>query len=101
MWDNNSDDESDGEYLVWPRPLRISEHLTHVSLSSLWELWLNDNNQSTPSICALQNTALSHVSASWAHSLYELADIWVGVESSDEGKNVMECKDQGYNQSPN
>lgn len=44
MWDNNSDDEGDGEYLVWPRPLRISEHLTHVSLSSLWELWLNDNN---------------------------------------------------------
>lgn len=44
MWVNNSDDESDGECLVWPCPLRISEHFTHVSLSSRWELWLNSNN---------------------------------------------------------
>lgn len=41
---NNIDDESDGECLVWPCPLRISEHLTHVSFSSLWELWLDHNN---------------------------------------------------------
>lgn len=41
---NPSDDESDGEYLVWPCPLRISEHFTHVSFSSLWELWLDNNN---------------------------------------------------------
>lgn len=44
VWGNNSDEESDGECLPWPCPLRISEHFTYVSLSSLWELWLNNNN---------------------------------------------------------
>lgn len=44
VWGNNSDEESDGECLPWPCPLRISEHFTYVSLSSLWELWLNNND---------------------------------------------------------
>lgn len=41
---NDSDDERDAECLLWLCPLIISEHFTHVSLSSLWELWLNNNN---------------------------------------------------------
>lgn len=35
MWDNNSDDESDAEYLVWPCPLRISEYFTHFPFISV------------------------------------------------------------------
>lgn len=63
--------------------LRLSQHFTQAFLSSLWELWLNNNNQSIPSICDLQNTAFSLL---WPPRLLDCRTARCGeVESSDGG----------------
>lgn len=59
------------------------QHFTQASLSSLWELWLNNSNQSTLSICDLQNTAFSLL---WPPKLLDCRTVRHGeVESSDGG----------------
>lgn len=81
--------------------LRLSQHFTQASLSSLWELWLNNNNQSIPSICDLQNTAFSLL---WPPRLLDCRTARRGeVESSDGGlahdgmhRSVMSKLPSGY-----